>query len=183
MYFDIAVDGNKEEKQRVVFGLFGTIAPKTVDNFRALATCNKGRGAITGKPLCYKGSSFHRVIPHFGLQGGDFTHHDGTGGESIYGGRFEDESFQVSFRLPYMLAMSNTGKKHTNGSQFFITTVKAQWLTGKNVIFGMVLEGREVLDELEESYGTFGGKPSSMIEIVDCGEAPLLPQDKEVHYS
>ena len=114
----------------VHLGLFGKIAPKTVENFLQLVQCPAGKvGAMTGKPLCYKKSKFHRIIPHFLLQGGDFSHNDGRGGESIYGGRFEDESFEVHFNRPYMLAMSNLGEKDTNGSQFFITTVKAQWVS------------------------------------------------------
>jgi peptidylprolyl isomerase len=153
-----------------------------VENFRVLATCSRSSpGVLTGKPLCYKGSKFHRIIPHFGLQGGDFSHGDGTGGESIYGGRFPDESFDVKFNRPFMVAMSNAGKD-SNGSQFFITTVKAQWLDGKHVVFGMVLEGRDHVEE-SERWGTYGGKPQGSVEIVNCGEEPLKPEDKQVHYS
>ena len=180
VFFDVSIDGNSP--QRIVFGLFGKVAPKAAENFRSLSLCNNKRpGALTGKPLCYKGSKFHRVIPHFGVQGGDFSHGDGTGGESIYGGRFEDESFEVKFNKPYMLAMSNNGRRNSNGSQFFVTTVKTQWLDGKHVIFGFVLEGREFVEQMEE-HGTYGGKPSASIEIVACGEEPLKPEDKEVHY-
>ena len=173
VYLDLSVGRHKD---RVILGLFGRVAPRTVENFRALATC-----ARTG--LCYKGSKIHRIIPHFGLQGGDFTHGDGTGGKSIYGGRFEDEYLELNFHRPYLLAMSNAGKKNTNGSQFFINSVKTQWLSGKNVIFGMVLEGQNVLKDLEENYGTYSGTPTQEVTIVDCGEMPLEPQDKEVHYA
>ena len=177
----ISVDG--EKPQRIVFGLFGKIAPRTVENFLALATCKSNKvGKLTGKKLCYKGSKFHRVIPHFGLQGGDFSNGDGTGGESIYGGRFADETFAVKFNRPFMLAMSNLGEKDTNGSQFFFTTVKAQWLDNKYVIFGMVLENRDYAEELND-WGTFGGQPKADIVIEDCGEEALKEEDREVHYS
>jgi peptidylprolyl isomerase len=162
-------------------GLFGTVAPKTVTNFKALITCDHGNGPLTGKPLCYKGTKFHRIIPNFMIQGGDFTNQDGTGGESIYGGRFEDESFRVRFNRPFMLAMSNTGSPNSNGSQFFITTVKTQWLDNRHVIFGMVLDGRDFIHEIEQR-GTYGGRPTSDIVIVNCGLQPLQPEDKETHY-
>jgi peptidylprolyl isomerase len=179
VYFQISIDG--DTPQKVVFGLFGTIAPKTVENFVALSTCSiQETGKLTGKPLCYKNTVFHRIIPHFALQGGDFSHGDGTGGESIYGGRFADESFEVKFNRPYLLAMSNAGR-NSNGSQFFITVVKAQWLDQKHVIFGTVLEGRAFIDELE-GWGTYGGMTQGNIEIVECGEEPLKPEDKEPHY-
>jgi peptidylprolyl isomerase len=179
VYFNIEIDG--EEAGQIVFGLFGTVAPKAVENFRALASCNKGNGVVTGMPLCYKDTIFHRIIPDFGIQGGDFSHHDGTGGESIYGGeRFEDESFEVKHNRPYVLSMSNRGK-NSNGSQFFINTVKTQWLDGKNVAFGTVLEGKEVIQNIEKA-GTYGGKPQSTVKIASCGVAPLKPEDKEVHY-
>lgn len=183
VWMKISVNG--EEPQRIVLGLFGKIAPRTVHNFVQLATCkasNQKYGALTGKPLCYKKSTFHRIIPHFGLQGGDFSHHDGTGGESVYGGRFADESFDVKFNRPFMLAMSNLGEKDTNGSQFFITTVKAQWLDNKHVIFGFVLENRDFVEELE-GWGTYGGTPQGKVVIEDCGVEPLTEEDLEVHYS
>jgi cyclophilin family peptidyl-prolyl cis-trans isomerase len=114
------------------------------------------------------------------IQGGDYTNGDGTGGESIFGERFSDESFEVKFNRPLMLAMSNSGR-NSNGSQFFVTTVKTQWLDGKHVIFGMVVEGERAIEKLEKT-GTYGGKPTSVSTIVNCGEAPLEPEDKEVHY-
>jgi peptidylprolyl isomerase len=179
VYFNIEIDG--ESAGKIVFGLFGNNSPEAVENFLALAKCNKGNGAVTGKSLCYKGSSFHRIIPNFGMQGGDFTHGDGTGGETIYGARFEaDMKELVKFNRPYMLAVS--AAKRQASSQFFITTVKAQWLTGKHTIFGTVLEDRSnVVDEIEK-YGTYGGKPKAKVTIVSCGEEPLRPEDKEPHY-
>jgi peptidylprolyl isomerase len=115
------------------------------------------------------------------VQGGDVTHNDGTGGESIYGGHFEDESFVAKHNHQYSLAMSNRGRPNTNGSQFFINTVKTSWLDGKNVIFGSVLEGTHVVKAIER-VGTYGGKPTATVTIVGSGEAPLLPEDKEAHY-
>lgn len=184
VYFEIEVDGKSVGK--VVFGLFGKNAPEAAENFRALATCEKGNGPITGKPLCYKGTQFHRIIPNFMLQGGDFTHGDGTGGESIYsdvqsGARHFTARMRelTKFNRPHMLATA--GPPGQVGSQFFVTTVKAQWLTGKHVIFGTVLEGKDVVEELEK-YGTYGGKPRGVVTIVECGEEPLKKEDKEPHY-
>ncbi|KAL7523481.1 hypothetical protein ACHAXR_000200, partial [Thalassiosira sp. AJA248-18] len=138
-------------------GLFGKTAPKTVENFRSLCACDKGNGKISGKPLCYKGSSFHRIIPNFMIQGGDITENTGVGGESIYGGYFDDETFEVPHNKMYLISMANKGS-NTNGSQFFINTVKTSWLDNKNVVFGVVLEGFELVDDIE-SNGTNGGQP------------------------
>ena len=173
-YMDIEMDGVK--LGRIVFGLFGGIAPKAAENFSSLCKCDKGPAKLTGKDLCYKNSKIHRVIPSFMLQGGDFTHNDGTGGESIYGAKFEDESFQVKHNRGYLLSMSNEGKKNTNGSQWFINTVKTQWLDGKNEVFGMVLEGLSVITEIEK-VGTYGGKPKAVIVIVASGSLELEPED------
>jgi len=164
--------------------LFGNNAPEAAENFRALATCEKGNGPISGKPLCYKGTSFHRIIPNFALQGGDFTHEDGTGGESIFSTdgtpHFSASMRELTkFNRPHMLAAA--GKPEQVKSQFFVTTVKAQWLTGKHVIFGTVLEGKDVVGEMEK-YGTYGGKPRGVVTIVECGEEPLQKEDKEPHY-
>ncbi len=165
VYFDVSIGG--KAAGRIVIGLFGEDVPKTVENFRALCTGEKGKGE-SKKPLHFKGSRFHRVIPKFMLQGGDFTEGDGTGGESIYGETFKDENFKFTHDAPGVLSMANRGPD-TNGSQFFITTVVTDWLDGKHVVFGRVIEGMDVVKAVE-AQGSGSGKPKKAVEITDCGE-------------
>mmetsp|Transcript_20733 Transcript_20733/g.42659 ORF Transcript_20733/g.42659 Transcript_20733/m.42659 type:complete len:239 (+) Transcript_20733:124-840(+) len=182
VFLEIAIGGDSIGK--IVFGLFGEIAPKAVQNFSSLCKCDKGKAPITGKDMCYKGSSIHRVIPNFIVQGGDYTHGDGTGGESIFeGNTFEDESFAVKHNRKYLLNMAHDGpgKPNTNRSQWFINTCKTQWLDGINEVFGMVLDGIDVITEIE-TRGTFGGEPTKTIEIVDSGSLPLEPEDAIPYY-
>ncbi len=165
VFFDIGIDG--QPAGRVVLGLFGNAAPKTVENFRALATGEKGKSA-SGATLHYKGSPFHRVIPGFMLQGGDFTTGNGTGGESIYGSTFADEDFSLRHERPGMLSMANRGP-NTNGSQFFITTVPTPWLDGRHVVFGRVVEGMDVVRKVE-ALGSQSGRTLRAVSILDSGE-------------
>eukprot|EP01091_Cochliopodium_minus_P008252 TRINITY_DN1836_c0_g1_i2.p1 TRINITY_DN1836_c0_g1~~TRINITY_DN1836_c0_g1_i2.p1 ORF type:complete len:205 (-),score=62.73 TRINITY_DN1836_c0_g1_i2:175-762(-) len=165
VFFDIEIDG--KFAGRVVFGLFDNTVPKTAENFRALCTGEKGIGK-SGKPLHYKGSSFHRIIPNFMIQGGDFTHGSGIGGESIYGDKFADENFKLKHTGPGLLSMANAGPG-TNGSQFFITTVVTSWLDGRHVVFGRVLEGLDVIKAVE-AVGSQSGKPSKIVTIKNSGQ-------------
>lgn len=149
----------EEELGRVEFELRNDVVPRTAENFRALCTGEKGYG--------YKGCTFHRIIPGFMCQGGDFTKHNGTGGKSIYGDRFGDENFQLSHDEPYLLSMANAGP-NTNGSQFFITLDKTPWLNNKHVVFGKVVSGQNVVNAMA-AEGSAEGKTKSKVFIKDCG--------------
>eukprot|EP01039_Chlorochromonas_danica_P003468 gene3468-3798_t len=166
VFFDVEIGG--QAAGRIIMGLFGETVPKTAENFRALCTGEKGVGSVYKKPLHFQGSSFHRIIPKFMIQGGDFTHGTGVGGESIYGGRFNDENFKIKHKRPGYLSMANAGP-NTQGSQFFITTVETPWLDGKHVIFGKVLEGYDVVKAIE-AVGSQSGRPSKQVRIVTSGE-------------
>lgn len=164
VFFDITIGG--QAAGRIVFQLYSE-TPRTSENFRALCTGERGTGKA-GRPLHYRGSTFHRIIQNFMCQGGDFTRGDGTGGESIYGSKFEDENFIKRHTKPGLLSMANAGR-NTNGSQFFITTVATPHLDGKHVVFGEVVEGMDVVRAME-AVGSQGGRTSRPVVIAECGQ-------------
>eukprot|EP01111_Echinosteliopsis_oligospora_P001041 TRINITY_DN1135_c1_g1_i1.p1 TRINITY_DN1135_c1_g1~~TRINITY_DN1135_c1_g1_i1.p1 ORF type:complete len:180 (+),score=41.20 TRINITY_DN1135_c1_g1_i1:43-582(+) len=166
VFLDLAI--GKNSIGRVVCELYKDKTPITAENFRALCTGEKGKGH-SGLPLHYKGCSFHRVIKDFMIQGGDFTRHNGTGGESIYGKKFNDENFKVKHTTTGLLSMANSGP-HSNGSQFFITTVPCPWLDGKHVVFGQVIEGMSVVRQIEDMRVGPNDKPVEPVTIENCGE-------------
>ncbi|KAJ8424857.1 hypothetical protein Cgig2_003144 [Carnegiea gigantea] len=190
------VDMDNQRLGRIVIGLFGKVVPKTAGlcallfsyhNILFVETGEKGKG-INGKPLHYKNTPVHRIIPGFMIQGGDIVHGDGKGGESIYGGTFPDENLKIKHSHAGVVSMVNTGPD-SNGSQFFITTVKAiteyvlrqmpSRLDGEHVVFGKVIQGMDTVYAIEGGAGTYSGKPRKKVIIADCGEIPKSKWDED----
>jgi len=165
VFFEISIKG--ERKGRITFELFADKVPKTAENFRQLCT-GESTSKLTQQQLQYKGNIFHRIIPNFMIQGGDITHGNGVGGESIYGRRFPDENFSVDHDKAGLLSMANAGP-HSNGSQFFITLAPTAWLDGRHVVFGQVLEGMDIVKQMGEA-GTQKGVPTKVVKIEDAGQ-------------
>lgn len=174
-FFDIEVDGIPSG--RIIFELFNDVCPKTCENFRALCTGEMGDGKVTDKPLHYRGVKFHRVIKDFMIQSGDFSAGNGTGGESIYGGHFEDETFEINHEEPFLLSMANRGQD-TNGSQFFVTTQPSPHLDGKHVVFGRVVSGKEIVSGIEDLPVDNRSRPLQPAVISNCGELILQRSSK-----
>eukprot|EP00919_Chromeraceae_sp_WS-2016_P019928 GHVR01047352.1.p1 GENE.GHVR01047352.1~~GHVR01047352.1.p1 ORF type:complete len:199 (+),score=33.55 GHVR01047352.1:50-646(+) len=164
VYFDVKI--GDEMAGRITIGLFGDTVPKTVENFKTLCEGNTVSKS-SGNKMAYENSIFHRIIPGFMIQGGDFTRHNGTGGESIWGEKFNDENFTLKHKGPGYLSMANAGP-NTNGSQFFITTVKTSWLDQRHVVFGKVTDGMNVVQRVE-AVGSQSGKPQQEVKVVKAG--------------
>ncbi|BFU23465.1 peptidyl-prolyl cis-trans isomerase, putative [Entamoeba histolytica HM-1:IMSS-B] len=165
VFLDIRI--GYEKVGRIVIGLYGEIVPKTVENFRALCTGEKGIGKY-GMPLHYKGTKFHRVIPGFIIQGGDIVSANGLGGESIYGDMFDDENFVLNHTKKGLVSMANYGE-NTNNSQFFIEMIPTYWLDGRHVVFGEVIEGMDVCEKVM-NQGNRSGETTKPVIIEDSGE-------------
>ena len=174
VFFDVAANG--KELGRIVMELFDDITPKTAENFRCLCTGELGMSKnFPKKKFHFKGTPFHRIIPNFMVQGGDIINGDGTGSDSIYGRKFADENFTVKHGKPGLLSMANSGK-NTNGSQFFITTVRTPWLDNAHVVFGQVVEGMTVVRAVER-LGTPEGTPRGRVIIANCGVIEEKPKE------
>ncbi|XP_050419691.1 uncharacterized protein LOC126832786 isoform X2 [Adelges cooleyi] len=176
-FMDVAVDNIL--LGRIVFELFDDFCPLTCENFRALCTGEKGLGKNTGKPLHFQGVIFHRVVKSFMVQTGDFSAGNGTGGESIFGGTFPDENFDLKHDQPFLLSMANRGPD-TNGSQFFITTQPTPHLDGVHVVFGRVVSGQPVVMQIEELGVDKNSRPLQDAKVVKCGELVLKSKIKQV---
>lgn len=176
VFLDVQIGMHKAG--RIVIELFADIVPKTAENFRCLCTGERGVGRVSGKALHFKNTIFHRVIKGFMMQGGDFANMNGTGGESVYGGKFEDENLDMRHTSAGLLSMANAGK-NTNGSQFFITFKKAEHLDGKHVIFGKVVEGMKIVHEIEQQATTDADRPVEPVIIARCGEMERIRVEVE----
>lgn len=175
VYLDVDID--EQRQGRIVIGLYGNVVSKTAENFRALCTGEKVKGA-SGKPLHYKGTPFHRIISGFMIQGGDIVYGDGKGSDSIYGSIFPDENFKIKHSHAGVVSMVNSGP-NSNGSQFFISTIKTSWLDGEHVVFGKVIQGMDTVYAIEGGAGTYSGKPRKKVIIADSGEIPKDKWDEE----
>eukprot|EP00668_Euglena_longa_P000285 GGOE01000380.1.p1 GENE.GGOE01000380.1~~GGOE01000380.1.p1 ORF type:complete len:283 (-),score=67.23 GGOE01000380.1:199-1047(-) len=175
----LAISINGREVGAIEVQLYSAELPRTCENFRALCTGEKGQGRIWKKPLHYKGCAIHRVLPRFIIQGGDFSHGNGSGGESVYGEAFEDEGFLHRHTRPGLLSMANTGP-NTNSSQFFITLAPAPHLDGLHVIFGEVVQGMEIVRLIEQIETSDSGRPKMPVKISNCGMVPVAAAGEPV---